>query len=231
MRSTPRWNRTRSRRVKNFVLIQRIAIASAAAAALLLTLSPSGQASTNSDQLLARVTSANSGPRSFTANVSADVVMHSFPYLTANVSGIYYHKEPSKDRVVFTSGVPFIAKQFSNVYPHVESPSRWHDVYDISVERDDGTYTTFKLVPRSRGRIDHIDAKVGDRSAELAQLRWNYVDGSYATMNQTYGKVGNYRLVTRETGHFENPNYNADVSSTFSNFKVNVAIPDSTFSN
>ncbi len=155
--------------------------------------------------------------------------MHSFPYLSANISGAYYHKEPSKDKIVFTSGLPFIAKQFSNVYPHVESPSRWHDVYDISVERDDGTYTTFKLVPRSPGSIDHIDAKVGDASGELAQLRWNYSGGGYATLNQTYSKVGAYRLVTRETGHFEDPNYNADLTSTFSNFKVNVAIPDSIF--
>jgi hypothetical protein len=209
---------------------QRIFSAAVAAAALLLTVSQAGQASANSDQVLARLISANSGLRSFTASVNADVVMRSFPYLSANLGGIYYHKEPSRDKVVFTSGLPLIAKQFSNVYPHVESPARWRDVYDISVEREDGTYTTFKLVPRSPGRIDHIDARVGDKSGELAQLRWNYSDGSYATLNQTYGKVGTYRLVTRETGHFENPNYNADLSSTFSNFKVNVAIPDSIFS-
>lgn len=217
--------------VRTSVSFQKLLSAAVAAAAFLLTLSPAGQASTNSDQLLQRLSSANSGLRSYTAAVSADVVMHSFPYLSAHVSGMYYHKEPSKDKVVFTSGLPFIAKQFSNVYPHVESPARWRDVYDISVERDDGTYTTFKLVPRNHGRIDHIDAKVGDRTAELAQLRWNYVDGSYATLNQTYGKVGAYRLVTRESGHFENPDYNADLSSTFGNFKVNVAIPDSVFSN
>lgn len=213
------------------MLIQRVSNAAAAAAVLLLAVSSAGQASTNSEQVLARLISANAGLRSFTAHVSADVVMHSFPYLTADVSGIYYHKEPSKDKVVFTSGLPFIAKQFSNVYPHVESPSRWHDVYTISVEGEDGTYTTFKLVPRSPGRIDHIDAKVGDKSGELAQLRWNYAGGGYATLNQTYGKVGAYRLVTRESGHFEDPNYNADLSSTFSDFKVNAAIPDSIFSN
>ncbi len=225
-----RWNRTQPGGVRTCMRTHRHFIRAVAAAALLLTLSPVAQASANSDQVLARLISANAGLRSFTANVSADVQMHSFPYLSANLSGIYYHKEPSKDRVVFTSGLPLIAKQFSNVYPHVESPARWHDVYDISVERDDGTYTTFKLVPRSPGRIDHIDAKVGDKSGELAQLRWNYSGGGYATLNQTYGKVGAFRLVTRETGHFEDPNYNADLSSTFSNFKVNVAIPDSVFS-
>jgi len=211
--------------------IARILTAFAAAAALLVALGQPLQASPNSDKLLARLISANSGLRGFTASVSADVVMHSFPFLSANVSGIYYHKEPSKDKVVFTGGLPFIAKEFSNVYPHVESPSRWRDVYNISVERDDGTYTTFKLVPRAGGRIDHIDAKVGDKTAELAQLRWNYVGGGYATLNQSYSKVGAFRLVTRETGHFEDSNYNADLSSTFSNFKVNTPIPDSIFAN
>jgi hypothetical protein len=212
------------------VSIARLSTAFAAAAALLLVAAPSGRAATPSNQVLQRLIALNAGLRSYTASIGADVVMHSFPYLSASVSGMYYHKEPSKDKVVFTSGLPFIAKQFSNVYPHVESPARWNDVYVMSVERDDGTYTTFKLVPRSPGRIDHIDAKIADKTGELAQLRWNYIDNSYATLNQTYGKVGPFRLVTHESGHFEDPNYNADLTSTFSNFKLNAPIPDSTFS-
>src|SRR5437763_8045237 len=101
-RSMRRWNRTQPRRVRIFVLMKRLVSRAAAAGALLLVFSPAIQASTNSDQVLARLISSNRGLRSFTANVNADVVMHSFPYLSANVSGVYYHKEPSRDKVVFT---------------------------------------------------------------------------------------------------------------------------------
>lgn len=207
----------------------RILLAAAAASLLLLGGTRLSQASAPVSPVIQKLIALDDRVHSFTANVQADVVMRSFPYLSTSLGGTYYHKQPSKDRIVFTSGVPFIAKAFSNVYPHVESPSRWNDVYDISVERDEGGFTTFKLVPRSHAHIDHIDAKIADASGELAQLRWNYAGGGYATLNQTYGRIGSYRLVTRESGHYEDSNYNADLSSTFSNFKVNVPIADSVF--
>lgn len=215
--------------VRTIMRLARPLAAATAAIVLLLAGSGNGAASAPVSPVIQKLIALDDRVHSFTANVQADVVMRSFPYLTTSLGGTYYHKQPSKDRIVFTSGVPFIAKAFSNVYPHVESPSRWSDVYDISVERDEGGFTTFKLVPRSREHIDHIDAKIADATGELAQLRWNYAGGGYATLNQTYGKVGAYRLVTRESGHYEDPNYNADLSSAFSNFKVNVPIPDSVF--
>ncbi len=167
--------------------------------------------------------------RSYTATVHADVALHTFPYLSPSLDGTYYHKVPNKNKVVFTSGLPFIAKQFSKVYPEVPSPSQWRDLYVITIEGDDGTATTFSLVPKKQGRIDHIDAKVDDKTAEVLSMRWNYNDGGYALLNQQYGDVQGHRLVTGRSGHFDTPHYNADMKSTFSGFKVNVNIPDSVF--
>ena len=183
----------------------------------------------DSSELLSRLITRAEHPRSYTANVHADVAMHTFPYISPQLDGTYYHKEPSRDKIIFTSGLPFIAKEFSKIYPHVESPSRWHDVYIVSAEADDGKYTTFKLVPRKHGRIDHIDARVDDQTADLVQLRWVYNDGGYATLNQRYGHVNGYDMVVEQQGHVEVPHYNADVTSTFSNFRTNASIPDSIF--
>lgn len=167
--------------------------------------------------------------QSYTANVRADIAMHSFPFLSPTLEGTYYHKEPSKNKIVFTSGLPFIAKQFSKVYPEVESPANWQQKYVVSMENQDGTYTTLKLVPRKHGRIDHIDAKIDNATADLVQLRWNYNDGGYAMLDQIYSVIEGHRLVTEQTGHFEVPHYNADLKSTFTAFKINAAIPDSVF--
>jgi hypothetical protein len=167
--------------------------------------------------------------KSYTASVHADVALHTFPYLSPSLDGTYYHKVPNKNKVIFTSGLPFIAKQFSKVYPEVPSPSQWRDLYDVSTEGDDGTATTFKLVPKKHSRIDHIDAKVDDKSAEVLSMRWNYNDGGYALLNQTYGDVDGHRLVIARDGKFDTPHYNADMKSTFSGFKVNVNIPDTVF--
>jgi hypothetical protein len=168
--------------------------------------------------------------RSYTANVHADIAMHSFPFLSPSLDGMYYHKEPNKNKIVFTSGLPFIAKQFSKVYPELESPSNWLQKYYVSVESQDSQYAMLKLVPRKHGRIDHIDAKVSDNTGDLVQLRWNYNDGGYATLDQTYSVIEGHRLVTQQSGHFEVPHYDADLKSTFSAFKINADIPDSVFS-
>lgn len=166
---------------------------------------------------------------SYTANVHADIAMHSFPFLSPSLEGTYYHKEPSKNKIIFTSGLPFIAKQFSKVYPEVDSPANWLEKYYVSIESGDSDYTTLKLVPRKHGRIDHIDAKIDNTTADLVELRWNYNDGGYATLDQTYGVIAGHRLVTQQSGHFEVPHYNADLKSTFSAFKINANIPDSVF--
>ncbi len=179
--------------------------------------------------LLARMIANTDGVKSYTASVHADIALRTFPFLSPSLDGTLYHKEPSRNKIIFTSGLPFIAKQFSKVYPQVESPSRWMDVYEISTEGDADGATTLKLVPRKRGRIDHIDAKIDDKSAELISLRWNYSDGGYADLDDFYGNIQGHRLVTQQTGHVEVPHYTADLKSTFSNFRINVNIPDSVF--
>lgn len=179
--------------------------------------------------IVQRMVAEDAGVRSYTASVHADIAMHSFPFLNPSLDGTYYHKEPNKNKIVFTSGLPYIAKEFSKVYPDIESPSHWFTRYYVSLESNDGTYATLKLVPRKHGRIDHIDAKIDEATADLVQLRWNYNDGGYATLNQTYGVVDGHRLVTEQTGHFDVPHYNADLKSTFTAFHINADIPDSVF--
>ncbi|HZZ65487.1 MAG TPA: hypothetical protein VFE17_08315 [Candidatus Baltobacteraceae bacterium] len=190
-----------------------------------------GGAQTNAavSPLLQRLIAVSTAVKSYTASVHADVAMHTFPYLSPSLEGMYYHKEPSRNKIIFTSGLPFMAEQFSKVYPQVESPSRWTEVYDISSEGDTAGFTTLKLVPKKHGRVDHIDAKIDDKTAELVSLRWNYNDGGYATLDQTYSPVQGYTLVTQQTGHLEIPHWTADLKSTFSDFKLNANIPDSIF--
>jgi outer membrane lipoprotein-sorting protein len=140
-----------------------------------------------------------------------------------------YYKQPDKQAVVFDN-VPALASQFQKVYPRVESPSRWAAIYSVAILGDENGTTTFRLVPRKNGRVDHLDVKVDDASATIRSYTWTYKDGGYITFDQTFTTVdGNY-LVKSQTGHVEIPAYKADVASAFSNYKLNVAINDSVFS-
>jgi hypothetical protein len=179
--------------------------------------------------LMARMAAVNPSLHAFTATLHAHVVMKSFPFLSADLVGTYYYKEPDKTKVVFTSGVPMLAKQFDRLYAHIESPARWEDVYVVTVVSDDGSRTTFRLVPRKHGNVEHVDAVVDDANATVSSLRWNYDNGGYAEMRNRYGRVDGNLVVRSQEGHVEQSGYVADLSSTIDNYTINPKLPDSVF--
>lgn len=172
----------------------------------------------------------NPGVHSFEASIQANVRMLSFPFLSPQLQGTVYHKDPSLNKIVFTGGLPAIAKQFGKIYPRMESPSDWNRVYVVTQGVDDGTTTAFKLVPRKHGRVDHIDVGVDDKTAAVISMRWSYNDGSgYASMQQQYATIDGHYVVVKQTGHVEQSIYKADINSTLNNYKFNPVLRDSFF--
>ena len=196
----------------------------AAVAAMVLSTRPAGAG----EDLLARMAAINPNLRTFTATLHADVAMKSFPFLSVQLTGTYYHKEPDKNKVVFET-VPVLAQQFDKLYAHIESPSQWKSVYDVRVVSDDGTTTTFKLTPLNAGNVESVDARADDKTATVTSMRWNYANGGYAEMDDRYGQIGGNTLVTSQTGHVREPGYVADISSTIDNYKINPPLSDSVF--
>ena len=183
------------------------------------------------DDVLARMAALNPNLHAFTATLHAHVTMKSFPFLSADLVGTYYYKEPDKTKVVFSSGVPVVARQFDKLYAHIESPTRWRELYDVTLVSDDGSTATFKLVPRKRGNVNRIDATADDKNATVTSMRWNYDNGGYAEMTNRYGLVGGNLVVQSQKGHVEEPGYVADLNSTIDNYKFNPSLPDGVFTN
>jgi hypothetical protein len=181
------------------------------------------------DDLLVRMAAVNPNLHAFSATLRAHVAMKSFPFLAADLVGTYYYKEPDQYKVVFTSGVPMVAQQFDKLYAHIESPSKWHDLYGVTVVSDDGKTTVLKLVPRKPGNVEHIDVTVDDQKATVTSMRWNYENGGYAEMTNRYGRVEGNVVVESQSGHVEEPGYAADITSTVDNYKINPALPEGLF--
>lgn len=179
--------------------------------------------------LLARMEAANADVRSLSAQLHAHVAMRTFPYLTADLSGTYYYKEPDKTKVVFTGGVPLIAQQFDRLYAHIESPSQWQQLNAVTLISDDGKVARFKLVPRKQGNVESIDAAVDDKNATVTSMRWNYANGGYAEMTNRYATVDGRLLAVSQTGHVQEPGYTGDITSTLDHYKINPALSDSLF--
>ncbi|MBV8532069.1 MAG: hypothetical protein JO104_12195 [Candidatus Eremiobacteraeota bacterium] len=198
--------------------------------AILLAVTVLRAACAPATDLLARMSAVNPSLHAFTATMHAHVVMKSFPFLSADLVGTYYYKEPDKNKVVFNSGVPLVAQQFDKLYAHIESPSQWRELYTITTVADDGASTRFQLVPRKQGNVASIDATADDRSATVTAMRWNYSNGGYAALTNHYGRVDGNLLVESQSGHVEEPGYSADIASTIGEYKINPSLPDSIFS-
>ena len=179
--------------------------------------------------LLVRMAAVNPNLHAFSATMHAHVAMKSFPFLTADLTGNYYYKEPDKYKVVFTHGVPILAQQFDQLHAHIGDPAKWHELYVVTVVSDDGKTTLFKLVPRKHGNIDSIDAKADDRNATITSMRWNYANGGYAELTNHYGRVGENFVVESQDGHVDEPGYVADIASTIDDYKINPSLSDSIF--
>ena len=171
----------------------------------------------------------NAKLNSYTASVKVDVNMKTFPFLSPTLEGNLYHKKPDREAIVFQT-YPALASAFKKVYPRIEAPARWNALYVVTQGTDTNGATSFKLVPRKHGRIDHIDVKVDDATATVAAMTWFYNDdpGTISFTAQYADINGNY-LIKSQTGKVDLEKYKADVKSEFSDFKINVAINDSVF--
>jgi outer membrane lipoprotein-sorting protein len=178
--------------------------------------------------LFRRMVALNAALRTYKADVHLDVALKTFPFISPSLDGNVYYQKPDKQAIVFDT-VPALAAQFKKVYPKVDPPVRWLARNDVAVLDDSGGQTTFRLVPKVNGRVEHLDVKVDDSNATIVSYTWTYKDGGFITFAQSFTSVGGNLLVAKQTGHVELPAYKADVVSNFSNYKLNVSLDDSVF--
>ena len=195
------------------------------AIAVALALSATHPEARAAGDLLDRMAAINPNLHTFTATLHANVTLKTFPFLSTQLVGTYYFKQPDQNKVIFTGGVPAVAEQFDKLYAHIEPPSRWRDLYEVTQVSDDGTTTTFRLVPRKHGNVDHVDARADDKTATVTSMRWTYDNGGYAEMDNRYGTVDGNVVVISQTGHVQEPGYTADITSTIDGYKINAPVP------
>lgn len=199
-------------------------------AVALLGVAAPAESPSNSGDLFARMQRVNAGVTTYQADVTVAVATHGPPYISPTLQGKVYFKKPDKNAVVFDT-IPLLAQQAKHVVAQMEPPADWPAIYDVTPTGDDGTTASFKLVRKKAGRVAHVDVKVDDKTATVTGMTYYYTDGGNIAFTQTYDEIGGNYLVKQQNGKVTIPNYNADVSSTFSNYKVNVPVDDKVFQN
>lgn len=181
------------------------------------------------DDLYARMQRVNSGLNSYQADVTVAIKLNTFPYLSPTLEGKAFFKRPDKSALQFQA-VPALAGQLKKVVGQIEPPADWPKLYEVTATGDDGSVATFKLVRKKNGRIDHVDVKVDDRTATVSEMTYFYKDdGGTIKFDNVYDQIAGNFVLKQQTGKVDIPRYNADVSSTFANYKINVPLDDKVF--
>ena len=166
--------------------------------------------------------------KTYAATVHLDIALKSFPYLSGSLDGRAFYERPDKEAVVFDN-VPAMASQFRKVYPKLDPPATWPQKYDVRVLSDVAGTTTFRLLPRGESRVSHLDVGVDDAAADIISYAWTYADGGTIAFTQSYQTLGTDRFIAKQIGHVAVTGYIADVSSSFSHYKLNGALPSDAF--
>ena len=203
-------------------------LVSCAALTVAATVAAAAAAPAQNSELYGRMQRVNAGLKSYQADLKVAVETHGFPYISPTLEGKAYYKRPDKTAVVFAS-VPALAGQLKKVVGQLEPPAEWPKLYTVEQTGDDGSTASFKLVRRKNGRIDHVDVKVDDKTATVTGMTYFYKDGGSIAFTQTYEQNGSNFLLKQQNGKVDIPHYNADVVSSFSNYRVNVRVDDKVF--
>jgi hypothetical protein len=171
----------------------------------------------------------SAGIKSSIADIEVHTHMRGFPPASFTFHGHSYFKAPDKQAVVFDD-VPGLMRGLVKDSPAIEPVPVWPERYDVTIAGDDGTTTTFHLVPKdSQSQVAAADVDVDDATGLVARYTFTNTNGSSVTTEQTYEPLGRHQVVASQVGHARGHGYNAEVTTTFSNYRFNVPVPDDVF--
>ncbi len=180
--------------------------------------------------VVAKASALNGGLQSFTTRIAFDIDLHAFLEIHPTLHATYYFKRPDKAELDFDT-IPAMAQQFQHIYASLATPDTWPQLYTISFAKRpvSGEPYQLKLVPKKSGNLDHVLVSIDPVNYTIPRSEWRYKNGSWIVMQQTMGQVGGYLLPQGQIGDFNLPGYKAHVIATYSEYRLNVAIPDSVF--
>jgi hypothetical protein len=198
--------------------------------ALLVGIVPfAGQAAqTASLDLLRRAADPNPTLTSYTASAQLSATLHALVPIKKNISGTVYYLKPRR-KIEFQNVSGALAR-FKDLASSTPTYDEAMAQYTITPLTDDGTTSTYSLVPKNAGsRIKSVTVSVDDQSTLVTNARWAYTNGGSLVFGQVYSNLGNFRLPAKVTIAARFPGYSVDGTLTFSNYKPNAAVAPSVF--
>jgi|SRR6516165_1433557 hypothetical protein len=188
--------------------------------------SPSGTAP--SLDLLRRAVNPNPTLESYIASATLSATLHAAVPISKSFNGTAYYLRP-KRRITFEN-VPGPLSKFRNLTSTTPTYEQAAAKYTITPMLDDGTISTYALVPKESGaRVTKLVVSVDDKAALIVHAVWTYSGGGTLSFDQTYQAVGVFHVPDRDLISARFPGYHVDGTIRFSAYQPNAAVDPSIF--
>jgi hypothetical protein len=208
----------------------RTGLAAAAVAAIcaILPMPAAKSAQTASLGLLRRAVNPNPTLQSYTASAQLSATLHVvIPDHKSYAGTVYYLRPRRKIEFQNVSGALSRFKDLASTTPTYDEAMA---EYAITPLTDNGTVSTYSLVPKNQGsRVKSLTLTINDASGLVSNAVWSYTNGGQLNFNQTYMNVGQYRLPAKTDIAARFPGYSVDGTLTYSNYQPNASVSPSVF--
>ncbi|MGH7716071.1 MAG: hypothetical protein ACREML_08755 [Vulcanimicrobiaceae bacterium] len=182
--------------------------------------------------VVSNLSARNATLSTFQARV--DIRLHTgIPFLNPTFEGMTYFKKPDRHEVVFTKS-PSYAKGFEQLYSDVSDPAVWDKKFICTLDGEkehNGTKDiVLRLVERVRGSIDHESVLVDPRHWVIDRIVYDYYSGGRIQVDKVYNYEDGFAVLSEEHAMIAMPPFpHARADAHYSQYKINVAIDDSVF--
>ena len=178
--------------------------------------------------LLQRACNPNPGLNSYTGTAHLSATLHILAPIHKEYDGKVYYLRP-KRKIEFQN-VSGALSNFKDLVSSVPSYDEADAQYRITPQNDDGSESTYVLVPKNTGsRVKSLTVVVNDQTALISRAQWAYNNGGALSFDETYGDVGAYHLASVANIKARFPQYSVDGTITFANYVPNAPVSPSMF--
>jgi hypothetical protein len=179
-------------------------------------------------ELLQRATNPNPGLNSYTGTAHLSATLHVLAPIHKEYDGKVYYLRP--ERKIEFENVTGALSQFKDLVSSVPSYDQAEAQYRITPQTDDGTHSSYLLVPKNTGsRVKSLTVFVNDQSALIDRAQWAYNNGGSLSFENNYEDVGTYHLPATANIQARFPQYSVDGTITFANYVPNAPVSASEF--
>ncbi|HTZ56018.1 MAG TPA: hypothetical protein VMB20_13235 [Candidatus Acidoferrum sp.] len=196
--------------------------------ALMLAAGTARAQQTASMDLLRRATDPNPALNSYTGTAHLSATLHILVPLHKEYDGNVYYLRPER-KIEFKN----VAGSLSKFKDLVTSTPSYDDAmtqYTITPQSDDGTHSSYLLVPKKPGsRVKSLTVRVNDQSTLIERAQWAYTNGGTLRFDETYTTVATFHLPAAANIAARFPDYSVDGTITFANYVPNAPVAPSVF--